>query len=83
MATSVNFTAKKRKVDEERRLFQERWTLEYFFLKNSDEKPCVLFAIKSLALPMSMIIRYYETNHSGSSYGKVHGDDRKQKMNQF
>ena len=82
MATSVNFTAKKRKVDEERRLFQERWTLEYFF-KNSDEKPCVLFTIKSLALPMSMIIRYYETNHSGSSYGKVHGDDRKQKMNQF
>ena len=33
METSVNFTAKKKKLNEERRLFQERWTLEYFLLK--------------------------------------------------
>ena len=29
------------------------------------------------------IKRHYETNPSGSSYGKLHEDDRKQKVNQL
>ena len=33
---------KKRKVEEEKRVFNERWTEDYFFVNNSDEKPLFL-----------------------------------------
>ena len=56
MAISVNFTAMKKKVSEERRLFQERWTLEYFFVKNRMKNQCVVFPIKSLGLPKTIIL---------------------------
>ena len=68
MATSVNFTAKKRKVNKERRLFQERWPLKYFFVKNSDEKLICLICNKIVrATKEYNVKRHYNTNHSLSS----------------
>ena len=84
MVTSVNFTAKKRKVDEERRLFQERCTLEYFFVKNLNEKPMCLICNKIVSATKKYNVkRRYETNYFGSSYRKLHGDDRRRKVNQL
>ena len=65
MATSINFTAKKRKVDKERRLLQKRLTLEYFFV-NSNEKPkCLIWDKIASATKEYKVKQYYKTNHSG------------------
>ena len=63
--------------------FSKKGTLEYFF-KNLDEKPmCFICNTILSATKEYNIKRQYETNHSKFSYGKLHGDDRKQKVNQL
>ena len=55
---STNGTStKKRKVEEEKRVFKERWTEDYFFVNNSDKKPlCLICKTKVLVMQKSTML---------------------------
>ena len=66
---------KKRKVEEEKRVFKERWTEDYFFVNNSDEKPLCLICNKSVSYANEYNVkRHYATNHPG--YLKLERNER-------
>ena len=77
---STNGTStKKRKVEEEKRVFKERWTEDYFFVNNSDEKPLCLICNKSVSYAKEYNVkRHFATNHPG--YHKLKGNGRKQRV---
>ena len=77
---STNGTStKKRKVEEEKRVFKERWTEDYFFVNNSDKKPLCLICNKSVSYAKEYNVkRHYSTNHP--DYHKLEGNERKQKL---
>ena len=77
---STNGTStKKRKVEEEKRVFKERWTDDYFFVNNSDKKPLCLICNKSVSYAKEYNVkRHYSTNHP--DYHKLEGNERKQKL---
>ena len=77
---STNGTStKKRKVEEEKRVFKERWTKDYFFVNNSDKKPLCLICNKSVSYAKEYNVKqHYSTNHP--DYHKLEGNERKQKL---
>ena len=57
-------SAKKRKIADEKRVFQEEWTDMFFFIKKK-EKPFCLKCKRELAvMKKENLKRHYETNHS-------------------
>ena len=77
---STNSTStKKRKVEEEKKVFKERWTEDYFFVNNSDEKPLCLICNKNVSYAKEYNVKQdYATNHPG--YQKLEGNERKQRV---
>uniref|UniRef100_A0A8D0G0A3 SPIN-DOC-like zinc-finger domain-containing protein n=1 Tax=Sphenodon punctatus TaxID=8508 RepID=A0A8D0G0A3_SPHPU len=65
-------SSKKRKVDQEGRLFKERWTVSYFFV-NMNGKPMCLICNKFVAVMKEYNIRrHYNANH-GAKYDEYTG----------
>ena len=50
MASSATSEKKKRKVEEENRVFQPHWTLNYFFIQRSDGSPACLICNESISV---------------------------------
>ncbi|KAL2083019.1 hypothetical protein ACEWY4_020792 [Coilia grayii] len=73
--------SKKRKVDTEGRIFQERWKEKYFFWEVGG-KPVCLICSQQVAVPKEYNIkRHYET-HS-EKYSKYTGQHRMEKLNEL
>ena len=76
---------KKQKKEKGRRkeeIFQERWTLDYFFIENPDRRPLCLICNKILSDNKEYNVnvkQHNETKYSGSVYGKLDGVSRSEK----
>jgi len=61
-----------RKVEEEMRKFQERWTFEYFLIENANKRPLCLICYQTVNVTKECNVkRHYETKHSEGVYGKM------------
>ncbi|XP_056121755.1 general transcription factor II-I repeat domain-containing protein 2-like [Rhinichthys klamathensis goyatoka] len=65
----------KRKVDDEHRQFQERWTLQYFFVEFNGNATCLICKEKVAVLKEYNLKRHYSTKH-GEQYEKYQADER-------
>ena len=72
MASSANSkTTRKRKVEEEMRKFNEKWTFEYFFIENADNRPLCLICNQTANVDKEYNIkRHYDSKHADAVYGK-------------
>ena len=62
-------TAKKRKVDSECRVFNEKWGEKYFFVKADNTASCLICSERIAVLKEYNLRRHYETKHQ-SKYSK-------------
>ncbi|KAL3976413.1 hypothetical protein ACER0C_022299 [Sarotherodon galilaeus] len=74
--------SKKRKVDTECRIFQEKWTSSYMFTEVNGKPVCLVCMRQVLVLKEYNIRHHYETQH-GEKYSSFHGELRKQKVNEM
>lgn len=74
--------AKKRKVDTEGRLFQERWETEYFFCEFKDRPICLLCLESVSVFKEYNLRRHFETTHQ-QRYGAMDGEQRLQKVTEL
>lgn len=68
-------SSKYRKVDQERRIFQEKWTEEYFFVMFREKPICLICNEAVAVLKEYNLRRHYLTKHL-EKYGKVTGQLR-------
>lgn len=79
--TSALPAKRKRKLNEERRVFQEKWELQYFCTKVNGKIHC-LICNSSIATPKDYNLkRHYETNHR--SYDKYEGPMRVSRLEEL
>ena len=73
MASSANSKeTRKRKVDEEMRKFNEKWTSEYFFIENADSGPLCLICNQTINVNKECNIKqHYDSNHADGVCGKL------------
>ena len=57
-------TNKKRKVDTESRIFQEKWTIDYFFTQINENPVCLLCSESVSVMKEYNVRRHYVTKHS-------------------
>ena len=63
---------RKRKVEEEMQKFNEKWTSEYFFIKNADSRPLYLICNQTVNVNKEYNIkRHYDSKHADGVYGKL------------
>lgn len=74
--------SKKRKVDTECWIFQEKWTSSYMFTEVNGKPVCLVCMRQVSVLKECNIRRHYETQH-GEKYNSLHGELRKQKVNEM
>ena len=75
---------RKRKVEEEMRKFNDKWTSEYFFIENADSRPVYLICNQTLNVSKEYNIkRHYHSKHADGVYGKLKGRDRELKVKQL
>lgn len=74
--------SKKRKVDTECRIFQEKWTSFYMFTEVNGKPVCLVCMRQVSVLKEYNIRRHYETQH-GEKYNSLHRELRKQKVNEM
>ncbi len=72
----MSYSKPKRKVDDEHRQFQERWTLQYFFVEFNGNATCLICKEKVAVLKEYNLKRHYSTKH-GDQYDKYEEDERK------
>lgn len=75
-------TAKKRKVTEEGRLFQEKWKESYFFTCVKGKAVCLICREAVAVLKECNVKRHYETKHA-SVYDEFLGQFRKDKLGEL
>lgn len=73
---------KRRKVGDECRTFNDKWTLDYFFASVKGAAVCLICNESVAVLKEYNIKRHYETKHS-SKYGTLQGQMRKDKVHEF
>ena len=85
MASSANLKeTRKRKVEEEMRKFNEKWTSEYFFIENADSRPLYLICNQTVNVNKEYNIkRHYDSKHADGVYGKLKGRDKELKVKQL
>ena len=72
-------TNKKRKVDTESRIFQEKWTIDYFFTQ-INEKPVRLLCSESVSVMKEYNVRrHYVTKHF-AKYDSLKGSKKRFKI---
>ena len=74
--------SKKRKVDNESRVFHEKWTNDYFFIQIKDKPMCLICSESVSVMKEYNLKRHYITKHS-SLYESFQGQRRKEKMEQL
>ena len=74
--------SKKRKVDSECRVFQEKWPLSYFFTKMND-KPVCLICLQQIAVLKEYNLRRHNASLHADKYEKFQGLQRKKKLDEL
>lgn len=74
--------SKKRKVDAECRVFQEKWTASYLFTEVNGKPVCLVCMQHVSVFKQYNIRRYYDTQH-GEKYDSLQGQLRREKINEF
>lgn len=69
---------KKRKLNDECRVFQEKWTSDYFFIVNSNKLVCLICKDSVSAFKEYNVKRHYQTRHS--DFEKYTQNERKEKV---
>ena len=72
-------SSKKRKVDNESRVFQEKWTNDYFFIQIKEKPMCLLCSEPVSVMKEYNVKRHYISKHS-SLYDSFQGQRRKQEV---
>ena len=72
----------KRKVEDEFRCFQEKWTLQYLFVDFKSKPVCLICNETVAVMKEYNIKRHYETKHS-STYNSLQGHFRNDKVDQM
>ena len=72
-------SSKKRKVDHESRVFQEKWTNDYIFTQIKGKPMCLLCSESVAVMKEYNVKRHYISKHS-SLYDNIQGERRKQKV---
>ena len=72
-------TNKKRKVDTESRIFQEKWTINYFFTQINEKSVCLLCSESVSVMKEYNVRRHYVTKHS-AEYDSFQGKRTKEKV---
>ena len=82
MASSANSKEiRKRKIEEEMRKFNEKWTSEYFFIENADSRPLCLTCNQTVNVNKEYNIkRHYDPKYADGVYGKLKGRELKAKQ---
>lgn len=70
---------KKRKIDKERRVFNEKWNYEYFFIEQNYFALCVICKEEVAVLKEYNIRRHFVTEHA-STYNELSGNLRADKF---
>ena len=73
---------KKRKVDSECRVFQEKWSLSYFFTKMNKKAVCFICLQQTAVLKEYNICRHNASLHA-DKYEKFQGMQRKEKLDEL
>lgn len=71
---------KKRKVDSECRVFNVKWSEEYFVTEHNNSVLCLICNEKIAVLKEYNIRRHYETKHSKHQYAQLKGQHRQEKV---
>lgn len=74
--------SKKRKVDKECRIFQEKWTTSYLFTETHGKPLCLVCLQQVSVCKEYNIRRHYETHHS-AKYDSLQGQLRTDKVNEL
>ena len=75
-------TSKKRKVDYERRKFNNKWCVKYFIVQHNQDVVCLICQSTIAVMKEYNIKRHYCTKHS-ASYDSIVGQSRVDKMQQL
>ena len=75
----MSVQGKKRKVDSECRIFQEKWSMNYFVIKSGNKALCLICNEIIAVLKEYNIRRHYESKHS-SAYSQFTGKLRSDKL---
>ena len=76
---SFSKPAVKRKVNDEHRLFQEKWETEYFFVEHRGIPTCLICTEKVAVHKEYNIRRHYSTRHA-EEYSKHQGEEREKRV---
>ena len=75
-------TNKKRKIEDERRSFQEKWGIQYFFIQSKNQVLCLICRNSLAVCKEYNIKRHYDTNHK-ENYDKYTGKLREDKFSEL
>ena len=75
----ASISNKKRKVEDELRVFQTRWTESYFFIEFNNTPICLICNESISVLKEYNVKRHYETKHA-KEYITIQGEFRKDKI---
>ncbi len=78
----MSYSKPKRKVDDEHRQFQERWTLQYFFVEFNGNATYMICKEKVAVLKEYNLKRHYSNKH-GDQYDKYEEDERTKRATQL
>lgn len=79
-STSKDVGPKKRRITEELRSFQDRWTINYFFVEIKTKPICLICNDAVSVLKEYNIKRHYETKHA-NKFDKYKGQFRQDQVN--
>ena len=75
---------RKRKIEEEMRNFNEKWTSEYFFIENAGSRPLCLICEQTVSVNKEYNIKlHYDSKHANGVYGKLKGRNVELKVEQL
>ena len=74
--------SKKRKIDAECRVFQDKWTECYFFTNVNGKAECLVCQQQVSVLKEYNVRRHYETQHSGK-FKSIQGKSRTDKVKEL
>ena len=85
MASFANLKkTRKRKVEEEMRKFNKKWTSEYYFIENADSRPLCLICNQTVNVNKEYNTkRHYHSKYADGVYGKLKGRNRELKVKQL
>ena len=80
---SAPSSAKKRKVDIERRTFNPAWKEQYFFMERFGQAQCLICLKPVVVLKEFNMRRHWEAEHRASNFGSMSSAERKEAIDRL